>query len=119
MDFNNINIVERYVGNPILTGKDFPDEYMIAHCFNSGITMYKDKYLMLCRVEDAALNGFFWVAESDDGYNFTPREQPFKLPHDNPTFVKYGNINCYDPRITYMDGVYYIMHSYALIFIPY
>ncbi len=111
MDYNNASFVERYAGNPILTGKDFPEEYRIAHCFNSGVTKYNGKYLMLNRLEDCALKAYFWIADSDDGFNFTPRAKPIQMPTDNPAFQKYASINYYDPRITRIDDVYYIMHA--------
>lgn len=111
MDYNNASFVKRYKGNPILTGKDFPDEYHIAHCFNSGVTKFNGKYLMFNRVEDIGLRAYFWIADSDDGFNFVPREKPISMPEDDPTFKKYASINYYDPRITQMGDVYYIMHA--------
>jgi len=111
MSFHNYDPVKRFEGNPVLTGKDFPDEYSILHCFNSGAVKFRGRYLMLCRLEDAALRPYFWVAESDDGFNFKPRSEPVSMPSDNPAFAKYASINYYDPRITEIDGTHYIMHA--------
>jgi predicted GH43/DUF377 family glycosyl hydrolase len=111
VEYNCINFVRRYENNPILTAKDFPDRYVIAHCFNSGITKFNGKYLMVCRVEDAALNAYFWIAESGDGIHFTPRKSPIRMPRDNPEFMRYAQVNYYDPRVTKIDDVYYIMHA--------
>jgi predicted GH43/DUF377 family glycosyl hydrolase len=83
MNYSNASYVDRYKGNPILTGCDFPDEYRIAHVFNSGITKCKGKYLMFNRVEDSGLRAYFWIADSDDGFTFTPRPEPVKMPEDH------------------------------------
>jgi predicted GH43/DUF377 family glycosyl hydrolase len=105
------DLIRRYENNPILTGNDFPPEYHIAHCFNSGVTKYNDRYLMLCRAEDIGLKAYFWVAESEDGIHFTPRSKPFDMPIDDATWRRYASINHYDPRITKIDDVYYILHA--------
>ena len=75
-------ICKRYEGNPILTGEDFPAEADIKNVFNSGIAKYNDKYVMVCRVEDSSLLDRFWIAESSDGYKFTPKPKPVELPHE-------------------------------------
>ncbi len=103
--------VTRYEGNPILTGADFPPEYQIQHCFNSGVVKRGGRYLMLCRLEDRGLHPSFWVAESDDGIRFTPRSGPVKMPVDDPLFAEYTDATFYDPRITEIDGTYYIVHA--------
>jgi predicted GH43/DUF377 family glycosyl hydrolase len=109
--YNHASLIRRHPGNPILTGCDFPQSYRIAHVFNSGVTMFKGKYLMMCRCEDAGLRAYFWMAESDDGIAFKPRPAPIKMPTENPVFQRYASINFYDPRITEIDGVFYIMHA--------
>jgi predicted GH43/DUF377 family glycosyl hydrolase len=111
MSFHNYNPVRRYEKNPILTGKDFPDEYCIIHVFNSGIVRHEGRYLMVCRCEDAGLKAYFWIAESVDGLKFTPRDKPIEMPVDDPMFKKYAEINIYDPRVTKLDDTYYLMHA--------
>jgi predicted GH43/DUF377 family glycosyl hydrolase len=104
-------ICKRYKGNPILTGKDFPAEADIRNVFNSGIVKHNDVYIMVCRVEDSALVDRFWIAESSDGYNFKPRPKPVDMPHDNPEFAEYTTGMYYDPRVTKIEGSYYIVHA--------
>lgn len=111
MDYHNVDFVKRYENNPVLTGKDFPDEYHIIHVFNSGLIKYKDKFIMICRAEDIALRAYFWIAESSDGFKFTLRDKPMKMPVDNPKFAKYASINFYDPRITQIGDTFYVMHA--------
>lgn len=104
-------LVVRYEGNPILTGEDFPSGSGIVRVFNSGVVRWGKRYMMVCRAEDAALRNFLWVAESRDGYHFAPRPQPIGLPTDNTVFSEYTASMIYDPRITELDGAFYIVHA--------
>jgi predicted GH43/DUF377 family glycosyl hydrolase len=103
--------LQRYSRNPILTGRDFPEGSGIKRVFNSGVIKAGSRYVMACRVEDAALRNRIWIAESDDGYHFVPRSAPAELPHGNPDFAEYTAGMYYDPRITEIDGVFYLMHA--------
>ena len=89
MSTSRETIVRRYEGNPILTAKDFPVSANIKTVFNSGVIKYKGKYIMVCRVEDAALRNRMWIAESSDGFQFIPRAEPIPMPHDDPQFAEY------------------------------
>lgn len=103
--------VQRYARNPILTGRDFPAGSGIKRVFNSGVIKTRGRYVMACRVEDAALRNRIWIADSSDGYHFEPRPAPAELPHSNPEFAEYTAGMYYDPRITEIDGVFYLMHA--------
>lgn len=103
-------IIERYAGNPILTGDDFPGD--ITWVFNSGVVKIDGKYIMLCRVEDAALRRFLWVAESDNGFIFTPRPEPVQVPEDNPDYKEYGTNTYFDPRITQIGDKFYVVYAH-------
>jgi predicted GH43/DUF377 family glycosyl hydrolase len=97
--------------NPILTGRDFPKDFGIKRVFNSGVIKAGRKYVMACRVEDAALRNRIWIADSDDGYRFVPRPRPAELPETEPEFAEYTAGMYYDPRITELDGAFYLMHA--------
>lgn len=103
-------ILSRYPGNPILTGASFPREHHIQRVFNSGIIKVGGRYIMACRVEDRALRNYIWIAESRDGYAFKPHPTPIETPED-PLFVEYTAGMYYDPRITELDGAYYLVHA--------
>ena len=104
-------VVERYSKNPILRGADFPKESGIVRVFNSGIVKFKGTYFMACRVEDRALVNRIWIAESLDGYHFTPHPGPVVLPQEDPEFAEYTAGMYYDPRITEIDGKCYLVHA--------
>jgi len=104
-------VVERYAKNPVLTGRDFPASSGIVRVFNSGVSKFRGKYVMACRAEDRALRDRIWLADSADGYHFVPRGSPIELPHDDPEFAEYTEGMYYDPRITEIDGVFYLLHA--------
>lgn len=104
-------ICKRYEGNPILTGKSFPADADIKNVFNSGIVKYNGIYTMVCRVENSALFDSFWIAESKDGFHFKPRPNPVEMPYDDPNFKKYAESMIYDPRVTKIADVYYMIHA--------
>lgn len=104
-------IVRRYEGNPILTGADFPGD--ITWVFNSGVVKKDGHYIMVCRVEDSCLNPYMWVADSADGLRFKPRPAPVVVPQDNLEFEEYAARTYFDPRITELDGAFYVVIAAA------
>src|SRR6185295_5905037 len=107
----NAPLLERYSKYPVLTGRDFPASSGIVRVFNSGVVRFRDRYLMACRVEDRALRNRIWLADSSDGYRFEPRPEAVPLPHADPEFAEYTRGMYYDPRITEIDGVFYLVHA--------
>jgi predicted GH43/DUF377 family glycosyl hydrolase len=53
----------------------------------------------------------FWIAESKDGYHFKPWPKPVDMPYGNPEFKEYAGSMIYDPRVTKIGDVYYIVHA--------
>ncbi len=104
-------IVHRYENNPILTKNDFP--YDTVAVFNPGVVKQGSKYMMICRCEDSSFNRYMWVAESYDGIKFTPRLHPLEMPKGDMIFDEYVHAtkSYWDPRITYLEGKYYIVHA--------
>jgi predicted GH43/DUF377 family glycosyl hydrolase len=98
-------IVKRYEKNPILTADDM--HFACSGIYNSGVVKFDGKYLMLCRVESIDISNYFIPAVSEDGYHFKVRKKPITLPQDEE-FRKYTEEMIYDPRITEIDGVYYV-----------
>jgi predicted GH43/DUF377 family glycosyl hydrolase len=98
-------IVKRYEKNPILTADDMP--FACSGIYNSGVIKFDGKYLMLCRVESIDISNYFTPAISEDGYHFKVSKKPISLPKDEE-FKRYTEEMMYDPRITEIDGVYYV-----------
>lgn len=112
-------IYEKYV-NPILTAAHTPLEWrydfdeqtnpflmqriMMNATLNSGAIKWKDKYILVVRVEGADRKSFFAVAESANGIdNFRFWDEPITMPDDVIPAT-----NVYDMRLTqHEDGWVY------------
>jgi len=105
----NKPLVTRYQGNPILTKDDIP--YPVQTVHNAGVTKFDDKYIMLFRSHLDTGRCIIGLAESEDGFNFKARPKPFMTPSREPVFAEYEVFGVEDPRITYLEGTYYITYS--------
>ncbi len=101
--------VRRYANNPILTARDVP--FRVNSIFNAGAVKFNDKYLLLCRVEMPSGASSLVRALSDDGIHFTVDDQPILTPQDHKDFYEYVKWGVEDPRITLVDGHYYILYT--------
>jgi predicted GH43/DUF377 family glycosyl hydrolase len=101
--------VTRYQGNPILTKDDIP--YPVQTVHNAGVTKFEGRYIMLFRSHLDTGRSIIGLAESEDGFNFKAHSEPFMVPSTEPVFREYEAFGVEDPRITYIEGVYYITYS--------
>lgn len=111
------DIVHRWQGNPLLTIEDIP--FPCSTVFNAACTKFDGKYILLLRVEDLIGRSVFALARSDDGYHFQVEPEPVMAPcmEDN-CFKEYEKKGIEDPRITKIDGVYYIMYVAFSVYGP-
>lgn len=118
VEFGN-GIYDRYE-NPILTAEHTPLEWrydmnertnpflmqriMINATLNSGAIKWKDKYILVVRVEGADRKSFFAIAESPNGIDhFRFWDEPITMPDTNQPAT-----NIYDMRLTrHEDGYIY------------
>jgi len=106
---NKEDIVVRYRRNPILTKEDVPSA--AKGVYNSGcIKTAEGKYVMLCRVETPSIKQLIWPADSKNGIDFKFRPEPIKMP-DTHEFREYTAGMYYDPRVTMIDGKYYVVFA--------
>ncbi|UCF42744.1 MAG: glycoside hydrolase family 130 protein [Planctomycetota bacterium] len=102
-------LVTRYKGNPILTKDDIP--YPVETVHNAGVTKLNGRYIMLFRSHLDTGRSIIGLAESEDGFNFKPRAKPFMVPSKEGKFAEYEEYSVEDPRITLLEGTYYITYS--------
>ena len=102
-------IVTRYHGNPILTKDDIP--YKVETVHNAGVAKFGDKYVMLFRSHLDTGRSIIGIADSDDGFEFTARDEPFMTPTEHGNFAEYEAYGVEDPRINCLEGSYYITYS--------
>lgn len=102
-------IIRRYAHNPILTARDIP--YPVETVHNAGMTRHGDKYVMLFRAHRANGRSILGLAESDDGFKFLARSEPFMTPAGEGVFAEYEEYGVEDPRICKIDAEYLITYS--------
>ena len=102
-------IVKRYEGNPILTPADIP--YPVETVHNAGMAKYQGKYIMLFRSHKPTGRCILGLADSDDGFTWTARPEPFMVPATEGDFATYEAFGVEDPRICEIDGEYLITYS--------
>ncbi len=100
---------KRYPNNPIIRREDIP--YTCNTVFNAAACKYKDEYILLLRIEDLYGKSHFTIARSIDGINFKICEKPWITSSSDPEFEPYERYGVEDPRITPIDGKYYITYS--------
>ena len=102
-------MVKRYEKNPILTRHDIP--YQVSTVHNAGMVKHQGRTVMLFRSH--LLNGrcVIGLAESEDGYSFTVRREPFLVPAKKGIFAEYEEFGVEDLRICAMDEEYLLTYS--------
>ena len=101
--------VERYKNNPILTRDDVP--YPVETVHNAGMAKYGGKYVMLFRSHRRNGRSIIGLAESDDGFDFTVRPEPFLVPATAGAFAEYEEFGVEDCRICEIEGEYLLTYS--------
>ncbi len=105
----NEPLVKRYSGNPILKASDIP--YSVVTVHNAGVTKHNGRYVMLFRSHRHNGRSILGLADSDDGFKFTARPEPFIVPSTEEPFAEYEAFGTEDARICAMDGEYLITYS--------
>jgi len=103
--------LDRAASNPILTRNDIPaiPPRLVdpTSVFNPGAVRYGDKSVLMLRVQSRGRETFLLMAASEDGESFDVSRDIVRL--SGLEAVKERVYHIYDPRITRIDGTYYIM----------
>ncbi len=106
-------MLKRHAANPILTRNDIPDLpphlVDVSSVFNPGAIKFNDQYILLLRVQNRGRETFTLKATSQDGVRFTVEKNPVKF--EGIEKIKEKIYHVYDPRLTMLDGVCYIMFA--------
>jgi len=105
------DVLHRWERNPIITLEDIP--FPCNTVFNGGVIKFEDKYIMLLRVEGLKGHSVILLAQSLDGYHFTVDDKAAMVPSTEGPFKRYESSGIEDPRMTYLEGTYYIMYTAA------
>lgn len=101
--------IVRYSENPILTKEDVL--FKVNSIFNPGAVKYKDKYILLCRVEMPIGRSSLVIADSIDGYNFKVASKPVLTPEDHKDHFEYVKWGIEDARITQIGDKFYLAYT--------
>ncbi|MCD6374096.1 MAG: glycoside hydrolase family 130 protein [Caldisericaceae bacterium] len=106
-------MLKRYQKNPILTRKDIPNLppnlVDVSSVFNPGAIKFKDQYILLLRVQNRGRETFTLKATSQDGIHFKVAKNP--VIFEGLEKIKEKIYHVYDPRLTMIEGVCYIMFA--------
>ncbi len=102
-------LVKRYENNPILTKSNIP--YPVVTVHNAGVIKEGGRYYMLFRSHQHNGRSIIGLADSEDGFSFTARPEPFMVPVEDGEFSEYEAYGVEDPRIVKLDGAFYITYS--------
>lgn len=102
-------LVQRFKNNPILTRKDVP--YPVETVHNAGVAKHGGRYIMLFRSHLRSGRSIIGLAESEDGFSFRVRPEPFLTPAEQGVFAEYEAFGIEDPRITRLEGEFVIAYS--------
>ncbi|MFC1517438.1 glycoside hydrolase family 130 protein [Candidatus Margulisiibacteriota bacterium] len=104
-----LDIIHRWEGNPLIELEDLP--FKANTVLNAGVSHINDEILLLIRYEDLAGYSKFVLARSKDGYHFEIGKKPFMEPMKDGPYEAYEQLGIEDPRITLLDGTYYILYT--------
>ena len=103
------DVLHRFEGNPVVMLEDIP--FRANTVFNGAPVKMNGEYWILLRVEGQQGYSLFALARSRDGLRFTVEEKPAMLPIKEGPFARYEARGIEDPRITEIDGEYYLLYT--------
>jgi len=103
------DILHRFEGNPVISLEDIP--FRCNTVFNGAVVKKGDEYYHLMRVEGQQGYSVFALARSKDGLHFTVEGKPVMIPALKGPFARYETRGIEDPRITELEGIYYVMYT--------
>ncbi|MBU0581015.1 MAG: glycoside hydrolase family 130 protein [Candidatus Margulisbacteria bacterium] len=104
-----LDIIHRWEGNPLIELEDLP--FKANAVLNTGVACQGDEVILLIRYEDLAGYSKFVVGRSKDGFHFEIENKPFMEPMKDGPYEEYEQLGIEDPRITFLDGHYYILYT--------
>jgi beta-1,4-mannooligosaccharide/beta-1,4-mannosyl-N-acetylglucosamine phosphorylase len=106
-----VSALRRHARNPLLTRADIPDvpPRLVdpTSVFNPGAIQFGERTLLMLRVQARSRETFLMVAESQDGVGFSVRPEIVELRGIERLKERVHHV--YDPRLTALDGVVYVM----------
>jgi len=93
-----------HADNPIMRPRG--DSWESGHVYNPAAIVKDNQVVLLYRAHGEDLISHIGLATSDDGIHFEREAEPVMSPTED--YERYG---CEDPRVTEIDGTYYLTYS--------
>ena len=106
--FYGRDTVHRWEGNPIISISDL--DFKCSDIRNAGVVQYKDDIILLVNIEHLSGNHCIHLAHRQKNKRFLVDKEPFMYPCSDSGFEQHESQGLMDPRVTFIDGVYYIMY---------
>ena len=103
------DLLHRWERNPIISVRDVP--FRCNTVFNGTPVHLDGEYYIILRVEGQQGYSFFALARSRDGLHFEVDERPCMMPADSGPFELWEENGIEDPRLTLVEGTYYVMYT--------
>ncbi len=103
------DLLHRWERNPILTLEDVP--FRCNTVFNATPVKVDGTYYLIVRVEGQQGYSFFCLAQSGDGLHFQMEKRPCMIPAKRHPWKRWEENGIEDPRLTVIDGKYYVMYT--------
>lgn len=107
--YRNIDVINRWEGNPIITIEDICCP--CSHICNAAAVKFEGRYLLLVTIEDMRGTKSIYMTQSNDPHRFTVKSEPFISSDSTGRFALYERYGVLDPKITLIDGVFYITYT--------
>lgn len=101
-----MRVLKKYENNPVMSPEKMPEG--VLYTFNPGAIYHDGTYILMMDATTVDDIHRLWIARSKDGYHFVPDKEPVKMPKADPF---HPEMNTYDPRITQIGDIYYIMYA--------
>lgn len=105
------DVVQRYVDNPLIALEDLP--LKCSDIWNAGAIRVDGEYILLITIETLEGRYCIYQARSRDGQHFVVQDRPFMAPCSDAACAPHESFGIRDPRITPLDGTYYITYVAA------
>ncbi len=102
------DVIERCPDNPIVGLDDLP--FRCSDIWNAGVVHHNGEYLLLLTIEALEGRHSVYGARSKNGIDFTIDPGPLMTPVDDGPGRMYESFGIRDPRITPLNGCYYITY---------
>ncbi|MGB2824604.1 MAG: glycoside hydrolase family 130 protein [Phycisphaerae bacterium] len=102
------DVVRRWPDNPLITIEDLP--FRCSDIWNAGVVRFRGEYLLLITIEHLRGQTDVHLARGRDGRHFTVEPTPFMTAVLVGPLSRYHDLGVRDPRVTALDGTYYITY---------